>query len=278
MQVTEFFNFIKERHAIYQRRLAGQPKPWTQDPILQKFRFCNVFRELDAVTVWISENWRKPNADDPDLWFGMAVARLFNQPATLQAIGYPVPFKAAAVQRKTEQRKAAGELVFNAAYIVSTNGVAMDKCAYVVQWVLTPLWTERKVLRPRSDDTLRSFFQRITQLQGVGSFIGGQIVSDVKFAGPLKKATDWWTFASSGPGSRRGLNRVLGQPAAAPWREENWLAELNLLQTKIDPQARAAGMPRISASDLQNCCCEFDKMCRAKYGEGRPKQLYPGLP
>ena len=277
MLVKEFFAFIKERWSIYQARQLGQPRPWTKDPILQKFRFCNVHRECDSVTCWIADNWRGSHAKDADLWFAMVVARLFNQPNTLKIIGWPVPFKPARIQNAVQKMQLEGLRVFNAAYIVSTNGLAMDKCEYVVQRVLVPLWADRKVLRPRTDDTLRTFGARLQQYQGLGGFLAGQVTSDVKFVEPLKGATDWWMYATSGPGSRRGLNRVLERPVDAPWREEEWLAQLNLLQTKIDPLARAAGIPRISASDLQNCCCEADKWWRARLGQGRPKQLYGGV-
>ena len=59
-RIDEFAAFIKERHDIYLKRKAGQPGPWTADPILAGGRFCNVFRELDTVTIWIEENIRKP--------------------------------------------------------------------------------------------------------------------------------------------------------------------------------------------------------------------------
>ena len=47
-----FWYWINERHQIYLRKQAD-PKgwPWTSDPILQEYRFCNVFRELDTVTM-----------------------------------------------------------------------------------------------------------------------------------------------------------------------------------------------------------------------------------
>ncbi len=61
MRVDEVFAFVHERHQIYLRRQAGQPKPWTANPILQQYRFTNVYRELDRVTIWIRENWREPH-------------------------------------------------------------------------------------------------------------------------------------------------------------------------------------------------------------------------
>ena len=60
--VERFFYWINERHAIYQRRNMGLPRSeWTDDPILQKYKFTNPFRENDRVTVWMRENWTKPN-------------------------------------------------------------------------------------------------------------------------------------------------------------------------------------------------------------------------
>ena len=87
--VEGFYNYINERHAIYLKRSIGEPFPWTDDEILQTYSFCNVYRELDKVTVWIRENWKEPYADHPNLPFAMAVARQINWPDTLQEIGFP---------------------------------------------------------------------------------------------------------------------------------------------------------------------------------------------
>ena len=65
--VERFFYWINERHAIYQRRNMGLPRSeWTDDPILQKYKFTNPFRENDRVTVWMRENWTKPNDNKPN--------------------------------------------------------------------------------------------------------------------------------------------------------------------------------------------------------------------
>ena len=51
-----FFDYIDERHFIYLKRQDGKTFPWTQDKILQTYSFCNVYRELDKVTIWIRKN------------------------------------------------------------------------------------------------------------------------------------------------------------------------------------------------------------------------------
>src|ERR1017187_6634321 len=147
MRTKELFAFIKERHAIYPRRQAGKPKPWTKDPILQQYRFCNVFRELDAVTVWIKDNWRMPHHNEPHLWFAMVVARLLNLPETLNVIGYPVPWDAKGSSRVLKELRWRQNMAitnFNSAYMVSTNGRSMNKISYLEQYVLGPLWRDHK--------------------------------------------------------------------------------------------------------------------------------------
>ena len=42
--VDRLWYWIHECHMIWVKRKLGRPKPWTRDPILQQYRFCNVFR------------------------------------------------------------------------------------------------------------------------------------------------------------------------------------------------------------------------------------------
>ena len=92
VQLDGFVTFVAERHSIYRKRQAGLPPPWTDDPILRRWSFCNMYRHLDKTSAWIWENWILPHADDPYLGFAMLVARLVNRIDTLKALGYPVPW------------------------------------------------------------------------------------------------------------------------------------------------------------------------------------------
>ncbi|KAH9935906.1 uncharacterized protein BXZ73DRAFT_45319 [Epithele typhae] len=45
-----FWYFVTERHAMFRRRFEGGVSPWTEDEILAKYSFTNVFRVLDRAT------------------------------------------------------------------------------------------------------------------------------------------------------------------------------------------------------------------------------------
>lgn len=273
MRVPELFAFIQERHAIYTRRLEGLPKPWTQDPILQNYRFCNVYRENDTVTRWIARNWRDPNTDDSNVWFAMAVARFVNWPASLDEVGYPAPWMSEHFSTRLLSRAALGLKVFTGAYIVHAG--RGSKVTHVADKILTPLWEKRDYVR-ESTTSLARFHKRLMEFNGVGSFMAGQIVCDTKYTRMLDTALDWWTWACSGPGSQRGLNRILDRPFTQAWDESEWYSNMLQLHSQIAPLIIEKGMPPIHMQDLQNCLCEFDKYERARLGQGRPRNNYPG--
>jgi hypothetical protein len=59
LQAVEYFALARERESIRRKRLAGEPPPWTDDPILRTWRFTNVHRENDKTTLWLDERVRK---------------------------------------------------------------------------------------------------------------------------------------------------------------------------------------------------------------------------
>src|SRR3989338_7560125 len=48
--------FIKERIDIWKKKISGEMPPYTKDPILSRYRFCNIFREFDRQTIEFSED------------------------------------------------------------------------------------------------------------------------------------------------------------------------------------------------------------------------------
>jgi hypothetical protein len=274
MEMSHLLYWITEREAIRLRRAARQPAPWTDDQHLRTWSFCNVRREHDRVTRWIAQNWREPHADDPDLFFAMAVARLVNWPDSMAALGYPVPWNREHFIATLTDRAAHGEKVWGEAYNISNAGKSLPK-VQVVAGVLDALWAWPKVLRPRQDDSLHSFYARLKDMRGFASFMAAQVVADVKQVEPLRSARDWWTFAAPGPGSKRGLNRVLGRPVDAHWRDDDvWRTAFVRLQEAIAPDLERIGIGRLCGQDLQNCLCEMDKFERVRLGEGKPKRKF----
>lgn len=270
--VVAFTKFIssRERHRVAKESGRAIDRP---DPIISMYRFCNVRRNDDRVTKWIHQNWLTKWRNHGDLWFALMAARLFNNEETLQDIAaYTLPFNANKMKQCLHFRKAHAFKNFNAAYIVSTAGRAMDKVDYVTDHILAPAWDMRKFISNLIENTheLEYVHEALMGLNGMASFMAAQVVADLKYADP-SRWHDFHSFAASGPGSKRGLNRVYGTDKDAPMSEVAFRQRLTLLRDAVN---KRLGWDPITAQDIQNCLCEYDKYERARLGEGRPKQLY----
>jgi 5-hmdU DNA kinase-like protein len=275
--------WVLEREKVRIAKESGAPKPWTDDVILQANRFCNVRREDDPVTRYIKA-WLNAHADDPDLWFAAAVARLTNEPATIAVLDWPTPwdeekFVAAMAARRTQlmNGSAPGERLYNPAYVIPAGPKGVPTHEHLARSVLGPMWVERAWLRPREGDTLLSFYARLKQCDGIDDFLIGQIIADAKFFEPLKSAPDWQSWCIWGPGSMKGVNYLVGRDAKAPWKVlSEWRAAFDEVWAKATPELEARGIEPLAAHNRQNCNCEQAKWERVRRGEGRAKQKYKG--
>lgn len=232
-----------------------------------------MYRELDTVTDWLRREWREPHADDPDLWHAFVVARHMNTIDMLAALGGPLlPWDARRFCSVVRERQRAGERVFSAAYMIGTR-TSGSKADYLAERVFTPLWEARERVRPLPGDTLNAFHMSLCLFYGLASFMSAQVVADIKYTEPLRSATDWHTFAASGPGSRRGMSRLLGLGPLRSGPEDDWRLALARVRAALLPRFEALGWEPPHAQDVQNLLCEWDKYERARLGEGRPKQL-----
>lgn len=277
----QFLYWITEREAIRKKKEANKPKPWTDDEILQSYRFCNVRRMDDTVSMWLYDNWYEPNYNDENMLIACALGRLFNQPSTLKVLGFPHHWNDSVADMSKEvlhTMKDRGERIFNAAYIVSTNGLRMDKIDYVFDRVLQPIALNS--LDYGMDDiidrsSVKNTVKNLCGFNGISSFMAGQITADLRWAvdGGWEDAKTW---AAKGPGSSRGMNRLMERPTIASLSQKNFERSLTSLITVCRMKLPKGIMRRLEAIDIQNCLCEYDKYIRALKEEGRPKRKYPG--
>lgn len=272
--------WVRDREQARKAKELNDPYLRPQNGIINRFRFCNVHREDDYVTKWIANHMREPNYGRAWLWHWMLVARLFNLPESLDRLvgvsAYPYPEWdewQGDLYRALDAMRTAGHNIFNAAYIVSTNGKSMDKLDYVFDEVLYPAWHHYRGSVPVTSHTktLAHAFEGLVCLNGVGSFMAAQVIADWKHDPFWKDAPDWHSWCAPGPGSQRGLNRLMGEhPKARSWRNPHFMEVVSYVSAGI---LAGTGIT-VDGQDAQNCLCEFDKYMRAKLGEGKPKQRY----
>jgi len=279
MNSEPLWYFLRERQAIYERRMAGEPKPWTQDPILRDYRFTNVDRELDTVTQWIRKNIRQLYMRDPALWFNLAIARFINWPDTLKELGYFHRWEPARFTEVMAARQANGQKCYTGAYMVrgDVQGGLATKHEYLAHKVFTPLWAAREdVAMVLGRNSLEEAQTYLVKFFGMGGFMVDQILTDLKYTPVLRHATDWNSFCFAGPGAMRGLNRLAGRPLKSTVSQQQALEEIQVLYAEGLSLGMHNVVPNYEIHMIENILCECDKHLRVKNGEGRPRSRYPG--
>lgn len=272
--------WMMERERIRIRRFEEKkPKPWTDDPILQEHKFCNARRMDDRVSIWLLQNWYD-NAQNPrTLLIAAALARMINWPDSLAVITSGAKFNidhwhAPTVRDKLLKHEARGQKVFTGAYII--NGAAGgSKIVQVVNNVRAIAEAGEPIIEK---DSMQRTHAKLMKFQGVGSFIAGQIVADLRFTSAMKEPEDRLTWAPLGPGSMRGMNKLMArEPKTARITQAEFDQLMPMLLDQLRKMKRLDSvMPRLEAMDVQNCLCEFDKYTRLKFNEGKVRSRYPG--
>jgi hypothetical protein len=210
----------------------------------------------------------------------MIVARLVNWPDSLAALGYPAPWQPEHFTRVLDGREVCDEKIFHQAYKPPTPSCKGDRRTPFVAEMLSNIWEQRERLRRimMRGVSLRRAHAELMECKGLGSFLAAQVIADLKYVPPMTEAPGWWTFAASGPGSKRGLNRVLGRHPHASWTEEDWYKTLCRLAERVRPVFEGTNglLPIPHNQDLQNMLCEHDKAERVRNGEKASLRRYPG--
>lgn len=278
-RLNEFYYWIEKREQARVNKEAGKPKPWTDEPILQTTRFCNIRRMDDKVSKWLLEEWyAKGGQTRNQLLANAGMARLINWPDSLvvmRKVGLHKKWSRGGAIMAMQEIRANGKL-FTGAYII--NGLAGQDKITTVADQFEALYTAPYSLV--NSDSMQETHKNLQTLNGFGSFIAGQVVADLRH---VMKGTwsDRNRWAPRGPGSQRGMSWLTG------WNGIDELSKMNqgdfevllkaliieLSKSHVWPIVKAKGL---EAHDIQNCLCETDKFLRLKYGTGRGKNKFDG--
>lgn len=273
--VDEFFAFARERHRIYLRRQAGEPKPWTEDPILRQFKFTNVFRELDATTIWIRENIREPLDGDPRVFQAIMIARWFNRISTLEAARELIlsgEWTAELARPILEQL----DPIFTNAYMIASPP-GMDKLTGILGYIdaIKPKVDAKALEMEKRQHSLHEVTDWLCTFKGLADFMSYEIVTDLRHTYLLNKAPDIMTWANPGPGCNAGIKRVMDTKSAGT-KDDQVQFMRDLLAKSRDPAYWPEDFPALEMRDVEHTLCEFGKYEKTRLGEGTPKIVFDG--
>jgi hypothetical protein len=274
----DFLNFLVERQRIWHRKEVEKlPPPWTEDPILQKAKIINVYRELDRNTRYEIEHIRDAGKGYECLQIEhMIVFRHTNSPKLFESL---ISKRWALADWKEEYARlhAAGHGVSRAMLFNTPRSMPYWEWVFWFYEHVHSNATDISV-RVMNSNTGKELFNAFDDLPNIGEFFAYEMYTSSTYY-------DWCPFTEDdflivGPGAVPGMELILGLPFGTLYqREAVWLVKhfaplvKHALKDRDDfiwiPKEFQPKNPedhKFTQRTLEHCLCEFRKYITIKRG------------
>ncbi|KAH9852142.1 hypothetical protein C2E23DRAFT_886012 [Lenzites betulinus] len=269
-----FFVFVAERHRIQQRRLLGEPQPWTTDAILAAYPFTNVFRVYDRVTQYILHNViERGDQSLREQCFRVMLFRSFNKMETWELLTARFgeltwrDFDVNAYDEVLLAEQQANPL-YGHAYIIPSPKLGGRANASNHLRLIQLMMEEDLPGELQKLHHLKDAHGRIALFPSMGDFMALQLLLDLNMTAHFNYPEDEWV--ALGPGSQACLLKIFGPAVrgfeldALRYLHRTQHAHFARLRVRPDCIPRVPGRAHgLSMVDLEHALCECEKYSRA---------------
>ena len=267
-----YWYFAYERQNIFIKKLNGEEPPWTEDPILQEYKFCNSYRVNDRVSQFLLKNviYNDNNYSKEDMLFRIILFKLFNKEDTwlllLNEFGDITlkNFEISKYSTVLEKAMQNGIAIYNDAYISCANKAfnydrKHDNHLALLNKMFKVDNIQNKILNCKK---MEEAFNILKDYPLIGNFMAYQLVTDINYS----DIVDWKEneFTVAGPGSLRGIKKCfidkgnMSNEDIIKYMYNHQDEEFKRL--KLD--FKKIGNRELQLIDCQNIFCELDKYLR----------------
>jgi hypothetical protein len=287
--------WISERYEIHLKKdIKKQKKPWTENKILKKYKFCNVRREQDRESRWLIKNIAKnKNLSYENKILNTILFRLINKSETTEMFGLlnfeEINYKKIKGQLDLSKKQNPKYVFFSNAFFTSGQKNAAKKLFskeknQIIRIIkLTEHYKKQKIIEKiKEAKNQKQIFEELKNLPGIGIFLAYQIFVDFTYMKKFPFSEN--EFVIAGPGCKKGLKLIFQN--ADKMSDEECLFWLRNNQNKLFkrfgyfPKKLFSDLPKfdryLNVMSLENCMCEFSKYYRALKNQGRPRIRYFG--
>jgi hypothetical protein len=266
-----YWRFASERLAMFYRRCRDPAGPWTSDPILQNFRFTNVYRAADRVSQYLIAEVQG-REDRPqthgELFFRTMLFKIFNRIETWESLEErfgPLEWRRldlAKIDQALEELRLLGRKIYTAAYIMPSPALGHARKHSNHLALLNHMIKDRIPERARQAPSLRSVYELILRYPGLGPFLAFQYAIDLNYSCILDfKESE---FVIAGPGALDGISKCfIDREGLSAEEVIYWMVE------RQDAEFKRLGLEfpglfgrRLQPIDCQNLFCEISKYAR----------------
>lgn len=273
-----YWRFAAERQDVFFRRLQGQRRPWTGDPIIEQHKFTNAYRASDRVSQYLIRNviYRDDlPASEEEVCFRILLYKLFNKIDTWEllekALG-DITYEGYSFKRYDAvltKALARGQRIYSAAYIMPPGSRAFGHSAKHQNHLklLESMMRDELPARLAGARRMQDAFELLLSYPTIGRFLAYQYATDINYS----EVTNFseMDFVMPGPGALDGIRKCfsslggLNEPEIIKIVAERQVDEF----ARLGLQFRTLFGRRLQLIDCQNLFCEVDKYARVAHPE-----------
>lgn len=271
-----YWRFAARRQAIFDQRRRGAMFPWTDDPILQQYKFTNAFRASDRTSQYlIRKVIYEGNMTPNEVCFRILLFKMFNRIETWELLTKSLgeirydSFRVEDYDRVLNAAWSAGQRIYSAAYIMPSGGPATKhpRKHHMHLHLIETMMRDRLPMLLAETRTMARAFELLRAYPTIGDFLAYQFVTDLNYS-PLTEFSEG-EFVVAGPGAKDGIRKCFSDLGG--------LTESELIKFIAERQEREADRVGVKAPtlwgrplqliDCQNLFCEVDKYARIAHPE-----------
>lgn len=269
-----YWRFAAARQDVFFKRFEGVPPPWTDDPILQTYKFTNAYRASDRVSQYLIRNVMYEGSQTAeDVFFRTILFKLFNKIETWELLKSSVggisyeEFSLAAYDDVLTRAMANGVRIYSAAYIMPSGSriFQTDRKHRAHLALLTRMMEDEVPKRVSDARSMKEVFLLLRSYPLIGDFLAYQFATDLNYSNLCD--FDEMQFVVPGPGALDGIRKCFASLGG--------LNEADIIKVVADRQAmeferlginfRSLWGRPLQLIDCQNLFCEVDKYARVKH-------------
>lgn len=268
-----YWHFAAERQSAFERRVAGESSPWSTDPILQEYKFCNVYRAADRVSQYMIREvcYHDEPCSPEDRLFQIVAFRIFSKIETWRGLRqflgrYPTLDDLAdgSFSEGLERVKLKNNRLYTGAFILCASDAygQLAKHRNHVELFRHMFLNDELGVRLLEAASLRQIYDALHSYPLIGDFMAYQIAIDLNYSALINFSEN--SFTQAGPGALRGIKKCFADLGEYTTTEiVLWMVEHQ------EEEFRRLGLPfhglwgrPLHAIDCQGLFCETDKYCR----------------
>jgi hypothetical protein len=267
-----YWTFAAERHRVFESRISGNPGPWTDDRILNTFKFCNVYRAADRVSQYlIREICYADDTEAADRAFQIVAFRMFSNNQTWDTLklilgGNPTlaDLRDGSFETALSRVKDLNGRLYTGAFILCATDAYGHSAKHLNHVELFKDMFLRQSLAEKiqSAPSLAQVYDLVHGFPLMGDFMSYQIAIDLNYSELTNFSEN--DFTQPGPGALRGIKKVFTDTGAmSPSDVIMWMVDHQDDEfERLDLPFNGLWGRSIHAIDAQNLFCEVDKYCR----------------